>query len=104
MPTTARKTLAVLLAILAVLAAALGLAARTADALVNTPEPLQRILGPLATNDELREILPQELGAQLTTQITNNIPVPIPGALNSVLEQAIATSSSALISGPVASR
>lgn len=100
MPTTARKTLAVLLAILAVLAAALGLAARTADALVNTPEPLQRILGPLATNDELREILPQELGAQLTTQITNNIPVPIPGALNSVLEQAIATSSSALISDP----
>jgi len=98
MPTTARKTLAVLLAVLAVLAAALGLAARTADALVNTPEPLQRILGPLATNDELREILPQELGAQLTTQITNNIPVPIPGALNSVLEQAIATSSSALIS------
>lgn len=98
MPTTARKTLAVLLAILAVLAAALGLAARTADALVNTPEPLQRILGPLATNDELRKILPQELGAQLTTQITNNIPVPIPGALNSVLEQAIATSSSALIS------
>ncbi|PQZ95996.1 hypothetical protein CQ018_01540 [Arthrobacter sp. MYb227] len=97
MPTVARKFLALLLAILAVLAAGVGLGARTADQLINTPEPLQRILGPLATHDQLREILPQVLSTQLTTQITESIPVPIPSALSGILEQAIATSSSALL-------
>lgn len=97
MPTVVRKFLALLLAILTVLAAGIGLGARTTDQLINTPEPLQRILGPLATNDQLREILPQVLSTQLTTQITDNIPLPIPAALRGVLEKAIATSTGALI-------
>ena len=97
MPTVVRKFLALLLAILTVFAAGIGLGARTADQLINTPEPLQRILGPLATNDQLREILPQVLSTQLTTQITDNIPLPIPAPLRGALEKAIATSTGALI-------
>ena len=98
MPVIVRKSIAVVLAILAVLAAGLGLGARTANLIVNTPEPLQRILGPLATNEKLREILPSELGAQLTTQITNSVPVPRP--LQGVLETAISKSGAALITDP----
>ena len=97
MPAVVRKSVALLLAILAVLAAGIGLSARTADQLINTPEPLQRILGPLATHEQLREILPQVLSTQLTTQITDNIPLPIPSALSGSLEKAIAISTGALI-------
>lgn len=97
MPAVVRKSVALLLAILAVLAAGIGLGARTADQLINTPEPLQRILGPLATHEQLREILPQVLSTQLTTQITDNIPLPIPSALSGSLEKAIAISTGALI-------
>lgn len=97
MGSTARKTIALLLAVVAVLCAAAGLVARSADRLVNTPEPLQQILGPLATNEQLRQVLPQELGTQLTRQITANLPVPVPSALRGVLEGAISTASSALI-------
>ena len=97
MPAVVRKSVALLLAILAVLAAGIGLSARTADQLINTPEPLQRILGPLATHEQLREILPQVLSTQLTTQITDNIPLPIPSALSGSLEKATAVSTGALI-------
>lgn len=97
MPIVVRKLLALLLAVLAVVAAGVGLGARTFDQLINTPEPLQRILGPLATNDQLREILPQVLSTNLTTQITESMPLPVPAALSGLLEKAIATSSSALL-------
>lgn len=98
MPVVVRKTLAVVLAVLAVLAAALGLGARTAYLIVNTPEPLQRILGPLATNERLLEVLPQELGTQLAAQIAADVPVP--RLLQGPLETAISQSGAALVSDP----
>lgn len=94
MPAIARKTIALVLAVLAVAAAGLGLGARSADRLANTPEPLQQILGPLATSDELRTLLPGEL----TTHITGTLSIPEP--LHGLIESTIASRAPALLEDP----
>lgn len=74
-----RTALSILLAVLAGLLAALSLVGARAEALVHTPEPLQRIAGPMSEDPGLRETLPAELGEV----VGEGLPDGLPGFLES---------------------
>ncbi|MEO9247898.1 hypothetical protein ABDK96_09410 [Citricoccus nitrophenolicus] len=69
-----RTALSILLAVLAGLLAALSLVGARAEALVHTPEPLQRIAGPMSEDPALREALPAELAEVVGDQLPEGLP------------------------------
>lgn len=96
--TAARNILAIVLLMLAVLLGTGSLLGSTATTMLDTPEPLQRILGPLATDPELRRVLPDELGAALEQRITGGAAVP--PQLAGPLQNAIAAAGAAMLDDP----
>lgn len=96
--TSARNFAAVVLLLLAVLLGTGSLLGSTASALADTPEPLQRILGPLATDPALRQVLPGELGAALRERIPGG--TALPEQLAAPLHNAVAAASGALLDEP----
>ena len=96
--TAARNILAIVLLVLAVLLGAGSLLGSAATTVVHTPEPLQRILGPLATDPQLRRELPDELGAALEERITGGAAVP--PQLAGALQNAIAAAGAAMLDDP----
>ncbi|EMQ99610.1 hypothetical protein [Paeniglutamicibacter gangotriensis] len=93
-----RNTLAAVLVVLAVLGGGAAMLGAHAAALVDTPGPLQRILGPLATDPELAQLLPERLGEELSQQITAQSAVPQLAA--GPLRRAVTTSVGALLDEP----
>ncbi|MGM7668684.1 hypothetical protein [Microbacterium sp. A93] len=69
-----RTALSILLAALAGLLAALSLVGARAEALVHTPEPLQRIAGPMSEDPGLRAALPDEVGGIVSEQWPDAVP------------------------------
>ncbi|WP_411730997.1 hypothetical protein [Paeniglutamicibacter sp.] len=98
MPTPLRNIAAVVLLLAAVLLGTGSLLGSAASTMIDTPEPLQRILGPLATDPELRRVLPDELGAVLGQRLTGD--TAIPGQLAGPLQDAIDSAGGALLDGP----
>lgn len=98
MDTMIRNTLAAVLVVLAVLGGGAAMLGAHAAALVDTPGPLQRILGPLATDPELAQLLPDRLGEELSQRITAQSAVPQLAA--GPLQRAVATSVGALLDEP----
>ncbi|GAA3323617.1 hypothetical protein [Paeniglutamicibacter sulfureus] len=96
--TAARNILAIVLLMLAVLLGAGSLLGSAATTVVHTPEPLQRILSPLATDPQLRQVLPDELGAALEERITGGAAVP--PQLAGALQNAIAAAGAAMLDDP----
>ncbi|GAA5228631.1 hypothetical protein [Paeniglutamicibacter antarcticus] len=93
-----RNIIAVGLLLVAVLASGAAMLGSTAARLLDTPEPLQRILGPLATDPELRQVLPDELAAALGERITQDTAVP--QILKVPLQHAVAAASGAMLDEP----
>lgn len=98
MRTTARNTTAVVLLVLALLLGSAAMLGSAATRLVDTPGPLQRILGPLASDPGLRRVLPAALGTELAARITAQTAVP--ELLAGPLENAIATAGGAVFEDP----
>lgn len=96
--TPLRNIAASALLVLAVLLGTGALLGSAATTLADTPGPLGRILGPLATDPELRRVLPAELGAALGDRITRDTAVP--PQLAGPLQNAIATAGGALLDDP----
>jgi hypothetical protein len=69
-----RTALSILLAALAGLLAVLALVGARAEALVYTPGPLQRIAGPMAADEQLRQAVPEELGTLVREQLPEELP------------------------------
>lgn len=69
-----RTALSILLAVLAGLLAALSLVGARAEALVHTPQPLQRIAGPMSEDPGLRAALPEEVGSIVSEQLPEAVP------------------------------
>jgi hypothetical protein len=97
-PIPLRNLAAVLLLMLAVLLGTASLLGSAATTMIDTPEPLQRILGPLATDPELRRVLPAELGSALGARITEGTAVP--QLLAGQLQNAISAAAGALLDDP----
>ncbi len=98
MRTTIGNIAAIVLVVLAVLLGTAAMLGSAAARLADTPGPLQRILGPLASDPELRRVLPEALGTELATRITAETAVP--RILAGPLEHALATAGGALLDGP----
>lgn len=69
-----RTALSILLAVLAGLLAALSLVGARAEALIHTPDPLQRIAGPMAQDPGLRQALPEEVAGLVEDQLPDSLP------------------------------
>lgn len=98
MRTTTRNITAIALMVLAVLLGSGAMLGSAAARLADRPDPLQGILGPLASDPELRRVLPVTLGTELAARITAETAVP--QILAGPLENAIATASGALLEDP----
>lgn len=98
MHTTIRNTLAALLLVVAALAAGAALLGANAARLIDTPGPLQRILGPLAGDPGLRAALPERLGQDLARRITEQ--GGIPQLASAPLDRAIALGIGAMLDEP----
>ena len=98
MRTTIRTITAIVLMVLAVLLGSAAMLGSAAARLADTPAPLQAILGPLASDPELRRVLPATLGTELAARITAQTAVP--QILAGPLESAIATAGGALLEDP----
>ncbi|MDO5743513.1 MAG: hypothetical protein Q4P23_03510 [Micrococcaceae bacterium] len=93
-----RNIVAVLLVLVAVLAGSAAMLGSTAARIIDTPEPLQRILAPLASDPQLRQVLPEELGAMLGERITQDTAVP--QILAVPLQRAVSAASGAVLDEP----
>lgn len=80
-----RTVLSILLAALAGLLAALSLVGARAEALVHTPEPLQRIAGPMSQDPQLQAALT----AELVEVVGDELPDGLPGFLQSGLTRLV---------------
>ncbi|MDQ0096293.1 hypothetical protein [Paeniglutamicibacter psychrophenolicus] len=98
MRTTTRNITAIVLMVLAVLLGSAAMLGSAAARLADTPGPLQGILGPLASDPELRRVLPATLGTELAARITAQTAVP--QILAGPLDNAIATAGGALFEDP----
>lgn len=95
---TARNVVACVFLLLSVLLGTMAMAGSKAVGLIDTPEPLQRILAPLAVDPALRQALPQELSATLSARITEEI--SLPSILLIPLERATTIAAGALLDTP----
>jgi hypothetical protein len=88
-----RTALSILLAALAGLLAVLALVGARAEALVYTPGPLQRIAGPMAADERLRQAVPEELG----TLVREQLPEGLPGFLQSGADRLVQGAADGLV-------
>ncbi|MET0872590.1 MAG: hypothetical protein ABWX89_09675 [Paeniglutamicibacter terrestris] len=95
---TARNVVACVFLLLSVLLGTIAMVGSKAVELIDTPEPLQRILVPLAVDPALRQALPKELSATLSAQITEEI--SLPSIFLIPLEKATTIAAGALLDTP----
>ncbi|MET0979388.1 MAG: hypothetical protein ABWX63_11270 [Paeniglutamicibacter terrestris] len=95
---TARNVVACVFLLLSVLLGTIAMVGSKAVELIDTPEPLQRILAPLAVDPALRQALPKELSATLSAQITEEI--SLPSIFLIPLEKATTIAAGALLDTP----
>ncbi|OIH86825.1 hypothetical protein BLJ79_02390 [Arthrobacter sp. UCD-GKA] len=98
MRTTTSNITAIVLMVIAVLLGFAAMFGSAAARMADTPAPLQAILGPLASDPELRRVLPGTLGTELAARITAQTAVP--QILAGPLDNAIATAGGALLEDP----